>query len=57
MDLQSSLLSIFYRISNVVHWGGGGGGGGGGWIFSGKAMNNVSIQLRFFLDLVTRYVP
>ena len=34
MDFQSSLLSTFYRISNVVH---GTGGGGWGWILSGIA--------------------
>ena len=27
MEFQSGSLSICYRISNVVHWGGGGGGG------------------------------
>ena len=26
MDFQSGSLSIYYRISSVVHWGGGGGG-------------------------------
>ena len=53
MDFKSGLLSIYYRISSIVH--GGGGGGGEGWIFSGIAHYIQVIALAFiFLPIWTK---
>ena len=46
MEFQLSLLSIFYRISNVVH--GGGGGGGGGW-GAGVDISGIALYVKFLL--------
>ena len=50
MEIHGFPVSIYYRISNVVH-GGGGGGEGRGWILSGIAhciKHKIIFQIKSF---------